>query len=688
MEFVKKPLFFVVDDDPVTRIMLCRFLEKLGYAASGFANGAEVIGAFNSRLPDVVLMDAKMPVMDGFTACRQIKARSDAKHIPVLMITGLNDDESVDLAYETGAADFITKPIHWAILRNRVHYLLKNIEAERRLSLAAQVFDNTSEGIVVTDTHAVIQSVNPAFSRITGYASHDVVGQNMSMFRSDRHAPEFYQKFWQILKSEGQWQGEFYNRRKDGSVFPQWANISAILAPNGQVDNYITVFSDLSALRESEENLLYVTGHDALTGLPNRHLYHERLTFALDEAKETHAKVWVLLLDLDRFKVINETMGHDVGDALIVDVARRLSKLIGVRGNLSRLGGDEFGVILPKIQDDQSAAQIAQIAQSMLDVVRMPFVMYEVEFFVGASIGIGVYPLDGEDVKTLMKNVDAALYHAKEKGRNNFQFYRNEMNTHAMARMVMETNLRNALERNEFELYYQPKMSLETGRMAGVEALIRWNHPGHGMVSPGEFIPLAEETGLIVPIGIWALTEACERAVQWFGAGQTPFRVAVNLSGIEFEQPDFIFMVTEILRKSGMDHAWLELELTESIAMGDVEETLIKLKSLSGIRVRLAIDDFGTGFSSLKYLKRFPIHTLKIDQSFVSNCAQDLEDAAIIRAVIGLAHTLGLSVIAEGVETQAQLDLLRSDGCDVIQGFLYSRPLSEAALLEFLKTHG
>ncbi|MBF0214506.1 MAG: EAL domain-containing protein [Magnetococcales bacterium] len=685
MDLPRKALFFVVDDDPVTRLMLCRFLERHGYSAQGFANGALVIEAFDQVRPDVVLMDAKMPVMDGFEACRRLKARPDASHIPVLMITGLNDDDSVDRAFEIGATDFITKPIHWAILRNRVHYLLDNIEAGHKLSVAARVFDNTGEGIVVTDSLAVIQSVNPSFTRITGYAAQEAVGRRMSLLKSGRHPPDFYEKMWSDLLAAGQWQGEFYNRRKDGSIYPQWANISAVYAPGGQIENFIAVFSDLTALRESEENLLYVTGHDVLTGLPNRHLFHERLSFVLSEARESGFMVWVLLLDLDRFKVVNETMGHDVGDALIVEVGRRLTAILAGRGSLSRLGGDEFAVILPKTEDAQSVAQLGGL---MLQAIRIPFVIHEVEFFVGASIGIGVHPLDGEDAKTLMKNVDAALYHAKERGRNNFQFFRNEMNSRALARMRMETSLRLALERQEFELYFQPQIDLASGELAGVEALIRWKRPGHGMVSPGEFIPLAEETGLIIPMGNWALADACRRATGWFSSGIKPFRVAVNLSGLEFEQPDFVVRVTEILASSGLESRWLELELTESIAMGDAVETLVKLKSLSEVGVRLSIDDFGTGFSSLKYLKRFPIDTLKIDQSFVRNCAADLEDAAIIRAVIGLAHSLNLTVIAEGVETVGQVEFLQGHGCNEVQGFYYSRPMPEAALLEFLKRRG
>lgn len=682
----KKPILFVVDDDVVTRLMLCRFLEKCDYTAVGLSHGAEAVAEFDKGPPpDIILMDANMPVMNGFDACAELKKRPAAQHIPVLMITGLNDEESVDRAYAVGATDFITKPVHWAILRNRVSYLLKDIEAERKLHLASSVFNSTHEGIVVTDPNAIIQSINPAFTHITGYGADEALNKNMSFLQSGRHDRAFYKKFWTSLKETGKWQGEFWDRRKDGTLFPQWLTITAILGSDGVVHNYVGLFSDLTVLKESEENFLHLLGHDTLTDLPNRHLFQERLSFALEEAQEE--MVAILLLDLDRFKVINDTMGHDIGDQLLVQVSKRLADLLAQQklpGScvLGRMDGDEFGIILPKLQHTQDAAHLAK---TLLDVLSKSFTIEDMEYFVGASIGIGVHPLDGEDGKTLMKNADAAMYHAKEQGRNNFQFYRGALNTSSMARILMEGSLRNALERDEFSMFYQPKMELKTGKLIGAEALIRWLHPVQGTIAPGEFIPLAEETGLIVPMGRWALETACQQAKQWWDAGFPPMRVAVNLSGIQFKHPEFTDMVIGVTKRSGLEARWLELELTESIAMGDVEQTYAKLKTLSNVHIQLAIDDFGTGFSSLSYLKRFPIDTLKIDQSFVRNCTKDTEDAAIIRTFIGLAHSLGLLVVAEGVETQEQLDFLTLQGCDEIQGYFYSRPLSAEAFVAFME---
>ncbi|MEO5340239.1 MAG: EAL domain-containing protein [Magnetococcus sp. MYC-9] len=684
----KTPVLFVVDDDAVTRLMLSRFLEKCGYAVIGLANGAEAVAAFDTASPDIVLMDANMPVMNGFDACAELKQRPGARHVPVLMITGLNDDESVDRAYAVGATDFITKPVHWAILRNRVGYLLKDLEVERQLHLASRVFDNTSEGIVVTDPEARVQSVNPAFVRITGYSEGDVLGHSVNLIRSDRHDTTFYQKLWQTLTETGYWQGEFWSRRKDGQTYPQWLTISAVRDPIGSIQNYIGVFSDLTALKESEESLLHLLGHDTLTDLPNRHLFQERLSFALDNTVSREGMVAILLLDLDRFKVINDSMGHDVGDRLLVLAGERLTHLLNSEQPLlgtcvlGRLGGDEFGIILPKLSHAQDATQLAK---RILDGFARPFMIDSMEYFLGVSIGIGISPLDGKDVKTLMKNTDVALYHAKEQGRHNFQFYRHALNTFSMERMVLEGELRNALDRGEFVMYYQPQMDASTGRLAGAEALIRWAHPQKGMVAPGAFIPLAEEIGLIVPMGVWAMETVCRQAQSWWETGLPPLRVAVNVSGVHFKQPDFIDTVISVLHRSGLEAHWLELELTESIAMGDVETTHAKLNRLSDAQIQLAIDDFGTGFSSLSYLKRFPIDTLKIDQSFVRNCTQDADDAAIIRAFIQLAHSLSLTVIAEGVETEEQLRFLRSEHCDEVQGYLYSRPLPEASFVEFMK---
>ncbi|MBF0588766.1 MAG: EAL domain-containing protein [Magnetococcales bacterium] len=665
-------LILVVDDDAVTRLMICRFLERNGYATKAAEHGREAVEMFQKQSPDLVLMDAKMPLMDGFLACEEIKRLPRSKHTPVMMITGLEDDDSVDRAFAAGATDFITKPIHWAILRNRVKYLLRAVEAERKLHLSDRVFQSTSEGIVVTDAKAVIQSVNPAFSQITGYHSDEAVGRHTRMLKSGNHDLSFYEKMWDALIQSGKWQGEIWNRRKSGELYPQWASFSAIRGPSDEITNYVAVFSDLTAAKESEKTLVHITGHDGLTDLPNRLAFFERTQKFLADARRRQERVGVLMLDLDRFKVVNETMGHNLGDGLLVEVAKRLISVIPDRGLLARMGGDEFGLLCPCVQEPED---MALLAQKVLNILEAPFDIQDMELFIGASIGIGLFPMDGMDVNTLVRNADTAMYHAKEQGRNNFQFYRDKLNTSSMARMILEGSLRSALDRNEFELFYQPQVDIQSGALVGAEALIRWNHPERGMVSPGEFIPMAEETGLILPMGRWALRSACQRAVAWSNEGLPPIRVAVNLSGLQFRQPDFIEIVEREVQRSGLDPQYLELELTESIAMGDVEETFDKLKTLSEMGCQIAIDDFGTGFSSLSYLKRFPIDTLKIDRSFVRNCTEDSEDAAIVKTFIGLAHSLKLRVIAEGVETEPQRLFMVQNSCDEIQGYLYGRPM-------------
>lgn len=669
----KPPLILVVDDDAVTRLMLCRFLARNGYSTVEAGNGEEAVTRFAAHRPEMVLMDARMPVLDGFGACARIKARPDGAHTPVLMITGLNDDESVDRAFDAGAVDFITKPIHWAILRNRMSYLLQMVQAQRELYLAGSVFESTSEGIVVTDPRAVIQSVNPAFERITGYVADEVVGQKMNILRSGRHDRKFYERMWHSLTTQHKWQGEVWNRRKNGEIFPEWVNISAIRGAGGETFNYVAVFTDLTAMKESEENLIFITGHDSLTGLPNRLLFNERIIHAINETKRHEGQVAVMLLDLDRFKMINDTVGHDVGDRLLIQAAERISGCVPTVCTLARLGGDEFGVVFPQLPHIEDAAHVAQ---AILDELAAPFELDQMELFIGGSLGISIYPLDGQDAKTLLKNADAAMYHAKEQGRNNYQYYRNELNASSLARILLESSLRTALDKQEFLLHYQPQVDLASGTLVGMESLVRWRHPERGMVSPKEFIPLCEETGLIIPLGEWALRSACRQARSWQEQGFPPLRVAVNLSGIQFKNIDLAALVTRVLEESGLEPRFLELELTESIAMEHVEETLAKLQALAHMGIKLAIDDFGTGFSSLSYLKRYPIHTLKIDQSFVRSCTSDADDAAIIRTVIGLAHTMNLSVIAEGVETTDQLEFLRQNDCDEIQGYLYSRPLA------------
>ncbi len=557
-----------------------------------------------------------------------------------------------------------------------VEDISQRVEAEESQRLAAKVFDSSVEGILITDAHSRIVTVNHAFTAITGYGIEEAVGKTPAMLRSGKHSEDFYRQMWASLKEAGQWCGEIWNRRKSGETYLEWLTISAVKNDKGETTNYVAVFSDITSRKLAEERLNYLANYDALTGLPNRILYMERLALALAHAHRNRKMAAVMFFDLDRFKIVNDTLGHTAGDELLQEVAKRVAACLREDDTVARLGGDEFTVILEGIGNERD---VAPVAQKIIDALARPISLGEQEMFITASIGISVYPNDGLDAQTLVKNADAAMYRAKDLGKNNYQFFKVEMNARAFERLTLENRLRRALERNEFELHYQPQVDLGTGQVVGAEALIRWRHPELGLVSPDRFIPIAEETGLILPIGEWVLRTACAQNKAWQNAGLPPLHVAVNISGRQFRQKNLIGMVELILAETGLRPEHLELEITESVIMEQAAETIATIGDMRQLGLHLSIDDFGTGYSSLSYLKRFPIDTLKIDRSFVRDITTDQDDAAIVKAVIALAHSLKLLVIAEGVETAEQLGYLREQGCDEIQGFYFSRPLTVEA---------
>jgi diguanylate cyclase (GGDEF)-like protein/PAS domain S-box-containing protein len=554
--------------------------------------------------------------------------------------------------------------------------------SNHRLRLAEKVFETTYEGIMVTDADSVIESVNPAFSDITGYDAHEVIGQRPSVLSSGRHGAEFYRDMFAALAQRGGWQGEVWNRRKNGEVYAEWLSISAVRDKDGQITNYVAIFSDITERKASEEHVRHLAHHDALTGLPNRILLTERLEHALPHANRAGTLVAVMFLDLDRFKLVNDTLGHSVGDELLKAVAKRLTSCVREDDTVARLGGDEFVLVLEDVRGSQD---IAKVAEKIIDSLSKPLMLDQHEIVVTPSVGISVYPHDGDDVETLVKHADVAMYRAKEKGRNNYQFFTADMNARAFERLTMENSLRKALERNEFVLYYQPQVDLESHRITGMEALLRWQHPDFGLVSPTQFIPIAEETGLIVAIGEWVLRTACAQNKAWQDAGIAPLRVAVNLSARQFKQANLVEMVRRALDDAGLEARYLELEITETVAMDHAEETAAKLRELKSMGVGISMDDFGTGHSSLSYLKRFPIDTLKIDQTFIQDIAQDSSDAAIASAITAMAHSLNLKVVTEGIETKEQLAFLGQHGRDEVQGYYFSEPLPAEAFAELLK---
>ncbi|MCI4427868.1 MAG: EAL domain-containing protein [Burkholderiales bacterium] len=570
----------VVDDDPAERRLLFAALQRAGFEVIEAADGEQGLQAMRDRLADLVLMDVGMPVMDGFAACAELRKLPGGDRIPVLMMTGLHDMESVARAFEAGASDFLTKPIQWALLPHRVRFMLR-----------------------------------------ASAAINDIL--------------------------------------------------------------------------EAQAQIQHLAHYDALTGLPNRRLFIERLHQAIANAQRRGEQVALMFIDLDHFKRINDTLGHSAGDELLRTVGARLARSMRPLDSLgrvpgeahpsgiARIGGDEFIVMLTQLHGPTDAASVAR---RLLASLAEPVIIQQTELFIGASIGVAMYPFDGADVDTLLKNADTAMYRAKAGGRGALQFYDHSMNARARERLVMEAALRRALEHSEFVLHYQPRVDFRSGRIAGAEALIRWQHPERGLVPPNEFISIAEEIGMITPIGEWAMAQACRQSAAWRAAGLNPGPVAVNLAASHLRHPGLVALVKCLLSENALPRASLEIEVTESMLMADPEFSITTARQLGELGVGLAIDDFGTGYSSLGMLKRLPIAALKIDPSFVRDLASDADHAAIVTAIIAMAHTLKLKVIAEGVETAVQRAFLAAQGCDEFQGYLFSRPIDAQALTGLLET--
>lgn len=679
----------IVEDDETTAVLERRCLERAGYKILTAATAQEGEERVVEGEIDLVLLDYTLPKgMTGLDFYMNLKAKGE--DLPVIMVTAFSDEATIIKALRSGVRDFVTKStayldylpeaVERVLSDERTKKALARSEGElkRSASLILSTLEATADGLLVVDQDGKMIRFNRKFAtmwripqRILDTKDNT---QALKFVMTQLKDPKrFLAKIKEVYANP---LAESFDllEFKDGRVFEQLSQPHLL---DGQPVGRVWSFRDVSDWKRAEERLIDLAHFDQLTGLPNRTLFQDRLRQALPQASRNGKLVALLFLDLDRFKLVNDSLGHTVGDLLLKEAAGRLTHCVRKSDTVARLGGDEFTVVLTNITSVHDAAKVAQ---KILDDFSRPFGLQGPELFVTPSIGITLYPFDGDDIDLLLKNADTAMYRAKQMGRNNYQFYSAEMNTATIAQLTLESSLRYALKREEFRIHYQPQVDLKTGCITSVEALLRWQHPSLGLVSPQEFIPIAEETGLIVPIGEWVLRTACAQAAAWQKANLPLMHMVVNLSIRQFKQPQLIETVERILGETGLSPRHLGLELTESMLMENEERTVSVLTELNKLGVQISIDDFGTGYSSLRYLKCFPIHILKIDQSFVREIETNATDAAIVTSIIALARNLGLRVVAEGVESAAQLKFLRANGCDGMQGYYFSKPLSSEAL--------
>jgi diguanylate cyclase (GGDEF)-like protein/PAS domain S-box-containing protein len=554
-------------------------------------------------------------------------------------------------------------------------------QAERRLLINSQVFESASEGVVITDADGRILDVNSAFSRITGYSREEILGENIRVLQSGRHDAAFYQQFWEAIRDKGTWQGEIWDRKKNGEVHPKWLSVSAV-TENGRVSRFIGLFSDISVMKKTQEQLYEMAHYDSLTGLPNRRYFLDRLKESLERARRTRESLALMFVDLDGFKLVNDNLGHHAGDQLLVEIANRLKQRTRESDTVARMGGDEFTVILTNVM---SSHAIVRVARKILGRVSEAITLDGTEVFLSSSIGIAVFPDDGADVEGLLQAADTALYKAKDLGKNGYQFFSPEMNQRAVERLTLQSQIRQGLAAKEFIPYYQPQLDIQDCKVSGIEALARWQSATVGTVSPEQFIPFAEETGLIHEVGMAVLRRACMQGAEWLAKGMLPARLGINISAHQLRGADFITSIESVLGETGFPAERLEVELTESILVEDIPGDVDKLRRLKKMRILLTIDDFGAKYSSFAYLRRLPLDRLKLDRSFVQDLPADGRASEIVTAIVAMARSLGLDLVAEGVETREQAALLRDLGCSSIQGYFCSRPFPAEGFASFLE---
>lgn len=684
------PLVMIADDDPTVRLICRETLSPSEFRVITVADGQAALDAFDQHLPDLLLLDVEMPRIGGLSVCEKLRSESRSADLPILILASMDDADVVDRAYELGATDFIDKPINWKSLPYRLRFVLRASSLLSKLNTSqrhAQTLLQAIPDLILLLDHKglIVEQITRVGDSNTAeiYSGDGKMLEDFLPAEVARAAREHLQ----VSLTTGELQTFEY--QIDGGQ----RTFEARLLPQAG-DQTLMIMRDITQRRRSEERARELAYFDDVTGLPNRRMFSRELRRGIRQAKRTNMMAAILYLDLDRFKRINDTLGHSVGDALLKAVATRLSASVRptdflatgtskdfLSGEISRFGGDEFVVLLTDIELDEQARAVASRIRRAL---TSPFNYEGRQFVVSSSIGVAMYPRDGSNVETLLMNADTAMYQAKSAGRNTVRFYEPEMNARALQRFELEDDLRRAIEENQFQLYFQPKHSIATGEVTGAEALLRWQHPQRGWIAPTKFIGLAEETGLIVPIGEWVISEACRQLRLWHDNGHSKLCVAVNISANQVSHGDVADSVMGAIWEHGIRPQCLELEITESLLIRDVREAKGILRTFKDAGIRISIDDFGTGYSSLSYLRQFPLDALKIDRSFVQTMHVNPDDAALCGAIVAIGKKLGLKTIAEGVELEEQLDALRQSGCDEAQGYLFSGALPADELEEYL----
>jgi diguanylate cyclase (GGDEF)-like protein/PAS domain S-box-containing protein len=679
----EKPLILLVDDLPTNLHVLISAL-KTDFRLKTATSGASTLALLKEQteLPKLVILDVKMPGMSGIEVLHRMRDEPGTCHIPVILVSADASEQNELAGLNLGANDYLIKPISKATLIIRVRNLIRHSAEQSKLRLAAYVFNYSGEAIMITDRNNQIIDVNTAFTKLTGYDRAEVLGSNPKLLSSGRTTEEEYRDMWKAILNDSFWQGEMWDRRKNGSVYPKMMTISVVRDRARDIEFFLANFVDISRYKESEQRIEHLAHHDPLTGLSNRLHLLIFLEQSMLIATRMSEQLAIMFLDLDRFKNVNDTLGHSVGDELLIQVAARLKSCLRGYDSVARLGGDEFVVTL---RGHDIASNATSVAKKINFQLSQPFQIGTRTLRTSTSIGIALYPDNAENIDDLMKNADRAMYFAKAEGGNIFCFFSTEMNLHAHEKLKMENQLYEAIENQELHLYYQIQVN-HLSQPLGAEALVRWLHPERGLVPPMQFIPVAEESGLILSIGYWVLDAACAQLKLWQNAALTrDLILAVNVSPKQFRQDDFIAQVREVVQRHAINPALLKLEITESLMLKNVEAVIATMTALRALGVQFSLDDFGTGYSCLQYLKRLPLNQLKIDQSFVRDIATDSSDKAIISTIIAMAQNLNLDVIAEGVETEEQRSFLMNKGCTHFQGYLFGKPIPIDQFEELIK---